>query len=201
MSLLLGLLYALGVVVLVRLGARRGAADTGELRGRRPVTAARADVAGERLRLLDRHVRIAGQRTQVVGRVADYPAGRPRREAPVPGQRDLVHHTPVAQPQRPDALGHLGPRLDVRALGRDRHPAAVLDAVAPGRLLERPRQPAANLVQAVHHVSLAIEPDGGEAGGQRDHMGGLVAPALSWDNHFEGAEHLTPKSCAFPTAS
>ena len=51
----------------------------------------------------------------------------------MPRQRYLVNHPPV-HPQRPDAVGDLGPRLDLRPLGDDRHPAAVLDSPVGGEL-------------------------------------------------------------------
>src|SRR3954453_18083665 len=69
-------------------------------RGRRLVAAAGAHVTRERLGLLDVDVRVAGQRDQVVGRVAGLVAAEP----PVPRQRDLVDGAPVDD-QRADALG------------------------------------------------------------------------------------------------
>src|SRR5689334_22118061 len=66
---------------------RYGAALAGDVRESRGTArrASRAHTADEGLALVDRHVRVAGQRDQVVDRVA----GVGRAEAPMPRQRDL----------------------------------------------------------------------------------------------------------------
>ena len=129
---------------------------------RGPAAPAGAHVARERLGLLDRDVRIAGQSAQVVRGVTRV---RPA-VAPVPRQPHLVDG-PAVDPQRPHAVGDLRAGLDLRALGHDRHPAAVLDAALAGehrvdlrehlRLqLAQPRDLAAHAARGV----LLGEPEG-----------------------------------------
>src|SRR5687768_7395254 len=67
-------------------GARVAGALARQAFGRALAAAARADVARPRLRVLDRHVRVAREHDQVIDGVA----GRGAEPPPVPRQRDLV---------------------------------------------------------------------------------------------------------------
>ena len=82
-----------------------------------------AQVAGERLGLMDAHVRVERDADQVVRHVARHqPAGAEVVRQP----NDM--HPPLPNLQRLDAIRHQRPRLDGRARGRDRHPVAIRHA-------------------------------------------------------------------------
>src|SRR5512133_1091709 len=94
-----------------------------ELAQLRPArTAARTDVAGARLDLLDVDVRVERQMEEVVRAVAR----RDAAAAPVIRQSDLVHATTLNL-DRSHAIGDHHACLDGRACGDDRRPAAVLE--------------------------------------------------------------------------
>jgi hypothetical protein len=65
--------------------------DARQALGALPLPTPRADVAGERLVVLNRNVRIGGEDTEVVGCIT----ARESAVAPVPGERDLVDHALV----------------------------------------------------------------------------------------------------------
>src|SRR5207253_1870180 len=86
------------------------------------------DPARERLHLLDMDVRVERHGRESGRRVARDGAAA----APVVGRADLVHRPAVFHPQRPGAIGDEAARLDGRARGVDRRPAAVLEAYVAG---------------------------------------------------------------------
>src|SRR5439155_20736215 len=86
-------------------------------------------VAHEGLSLVNRHVRIADQRGQLVHDVA---AGE-ALVAPVPRHADLVHDLAV-DGERTQATGDQRLRADLAARARDRDPVEIRDLLFPGEL-------------------------------------------------------------------
>jgi hypothetical protein len=95
-----------------------------------PRPAARVDVAGSGLGLLDLHVGVEGNAEQVVGRVAGYDGLVSR--APVVRQPDLVHLA-AGDNQRGHPVGDQYPRLDCRTGRDDGGPAVGLEAALGGQ--------------------------------------------------------------------
>ena len=91
-------------------------------------TAARLDVAGADLALLDQHVRVQDDADQVVRRVT----GDQALAAPVVGQPGLMDDPPV-DAQRVEPVGDHHPGLDRGAGGDDMRPAQVLEPALGGQ--------------------------------------------------------------------